>query len=260
MFFDTRAFPFIQDLESAAYRIRDELAAYSAASKNGALSRHPANGAYTGSWTMCGVFMRKDDGNLVDNAENLPFTVDFIKKVPGIRQSTFSCLKSGAYIKPHVDPVTNRVRIHLGISVPENNQRCALRVAGQIQRIKTGQALMFDESRIHEAWNHTGSDRIVLFVDVDADEILQASGYSVSPGRTGKDYIRRFALPKTAAEKAAECKQGVHFLYCKGRTSLFSGLGKTKRFLLRQQAKRPATIDSIIANLGKDAVIPPRYP
>ena len=98
MFFDTRAFSFINDLQSVAHRIRDELVANSAATGEGALLRHPANGAYVGSWSVCGVWMRSDDGTILDNSTRLPFTVDYIKRVPGIRSSTFSCLKSGAYI------------------------------------------------------------------------------------------------------------------------------------------------------------------
>jgi aspartyl/asparaginyl beta-hydroxylase (cupin superfamily) len=43
---------------------------------------------------------------------------------------------------------------------------CAIRVGGRTLRWQEGKCLVFDDYFIHEAWNHTQEDRIVLVLDV----------------------------------------------------------------------------------------------
>src|SRR5204862_6423626 len=57
-----------------------------------------------------------------------------------------------------------RWRCQLGSTVPDGN--CWLRVGDETRQWHEGQCLVFDDYLEHEAWNHTGHDRIVLIVDL----------------------------------------------------------------------------------------------
>jgi Aspartyl/Asparaginyl beta-hydroxylase/Domain of unknown function (DUF6817) len=75
-----------------------------------------------------------------------------------------SRMRGGTHIAPHRGPTNLRLRCHLGIAVPAGD--CAIRVGGETRRWTEGQCLVFDDHFEHEAWNHTGEDRIVLIVDL----------------------------------------------------------------------------------------------
>jgi aspartate beta-hydroxylase len=75
-----------------------------------------------------------------------------------------SRMRPGTHIAPHRGPTNLRLRCHLGIAVPAGD--CAIRVGDETRRWQAGQCLVFDDHFEHEAWNHTGADRIVLIVDV----------------------------------------------------------------------------------------------
>jgi aspartyl/asparaginyl beta-hydroxylase (cupin superfamily) len=73
-------------------------------------------------------------------------------------------MRATTHINPHRGPTNMRVRCHLGIKVPDGD--CAIRVGGETRRWQEGRCLVFDDSLVHEAWNHTDEDRIVLIVDL----------------------------------------------------------------------------------------------
>jgi aspartate beta-hydroxylase len=75
-----------------------------------------------------------------------------------------SRMRPGTHIHAHRGPTNLRLRCHLGIAIPDGE--CALRVADETRRWREGGCLLFDDSFEHEAWNHTGEDRIVLIVDL----------------------------------------------------------------------------------------------
>jgi aspartyl/asparaginyl beta-hydroxylase (cupin superfamily) len=43
---------------------------------------------------------------------------------------------------------------------------CAIRVAEETRHWQQGSCLVFDDSLLHEAWNHTDQERVVLIVDL----------------------------------------------------------------------------------------------
>jgi beta-hydroxylase len=58
------------------------------------------------------------------------------------------------------------LRYHLGLSTP-NSDDCFINVDGTPYSWRDGQCVMFDETYIHEAYNHTEQDRIILFCDLE---------------------------------------------------------------------------------------------
>ena len=76
----------------------------------------------------------------------------------------YSALGAGAEIQPHTAPMNLRLRVHVPLSVPAGD--VGMRLAGEEVRWKRGEALVFDDSYVHETWNRTAADRVVLLFDV----------------------------------------------------------------------------------------------
>jgi hypothetical protein len=92
-----------------------------------------------------------------------------VRKLPGM--SYVSRLTPGTHVAAHYAPTNLRLRLHLGIRVPAGN--CGIRVDGQSRRWTEGQCLVFDDSLLHEVWNHTAEDRVVLIVDIWHPDLTQ---------------------------------------------------------------------------------------
>ena len=75
----------------------------------------------------------------------------------------FSVLTPGTHILPHRGVTNTRVVCHLPLVVPED---CALVVGGETHVWREGEAVAFDDTYEHEAWNRGSRTRVVLIVDV----------------------------------------------------------------------------------------------
>jgi aspartate beta-hydroxylase len=75
----------------------------------------------------------------------------------------FSVLTAGSHILPHRGVTNTRVVCHLPLVVPED---CALVVGGERRAWREGEAVAFDDTYEHEAWNRGARTRVVLIVDV----------------------------------------------------------------------------------------------
>ena len=91
--------------------------------------------------------------------ESLP-----LANVPGYMPDVlFSLLEPGAMIQPHYGQNNVRLTVHLGLRVPDG---CALKVGDESRPWQAGKVLMFDDSFLHEAWNRSDEDRVVLIFKV----------------------------------------------------------------------------------------------
>ena len=75
----------------------------------------------------------------------------------------FSVLEAGTHILPHRGVTNTRVVCHLPLVVPGD---CALVVGGQKHEWREGEAVAFDDTYEHEAWNRGTRTRVVLIIDV----------------------------------------------------------------------------------------------
>lgn len=80
----------------------------------------------------------------------------------------FSRLQPGAHIRPHHGLLNTRLIVHVPLIAP---QGCALRVGAETRSWKEGEALIFDDSIEHEAWNRSRSTRVVLLFEVWRPEL-----------------------------------------------------------------------------------------
>ncbi len=108
---------------------------------------------------------RKAKGDVQVLTEECSFTRDLITKyLPSYGTCGFSILRSGTVIKPHEGVQGNYLRMHLGLEIPEGDLGLNSQTHGSL-RWEKGKAFYFDDRRMHEAWNKTDEDRVILIAD-----------------------------------------------------------------------------------------------
>jgi beta-hydroxylase len=95
-----------------------------------------------------------------------PKTVALLEQIPSVKAAMFAELPPGGRLNPHRDPFAGSLRYHLGLVTP-NDAGCYIDVDGIRHVWHDGQGVIFDETYVHEAYNHTDQNRIILFCDVE---------------------------------------------------------------------------------------------
>jgi beta-hydroxylase len=100
------------------------------------------------------------------NIELCPKTWEAVRNIPGLKTAMFSIFEPGKHLPAHRGPYNGVLRLHLGLIVPRTGRdKIAIRVDRQVCHWEEGKVLIFDDAYEHEAWNHSDSTRVVLFVD-----------------------------------------------------------------------------------------------
>ena len=89
-----------------------------------------------------------------------------MREIPGMTTAMFSILSPRKHILDHRGPYKGVLRYHLGLIVPEDAERCRIRVGEDVRHWEEGKSMIFDDTFNHEVWNDTDETRVVLFVDV----------------------------------------------------------------------------------------------
>lgn len=100
------------------------------------------------------------------NAKKCPLTTSILSKTPGILSATFSILKPGAIIPPHVGDSNVMYRCHIPIRIPPNENQSFLEVAGEKRNWQDGKIIAFCDAQLHSACNLSNEERWVLIVDI----------------------------------------------------------------------------------------------
>jgi beta-hydroxylase len=77
----------------------------------------------------------------------------------------FAALMPGKELKKHHDPFAFTFRYSLGLITP-NSDQSGLIVDGNDYHWKDGESIIFDETYMHSAYNHSDQIRIVLMTDI----------------------------------------------------------------------------------------------
>ncbi|MBE7219811.1 MAG: aspartyl/asparaginyl beta-hydroxylase domain-containing protein [Caulobacteraceae bacterium] len=180
-FYDRDALPWLDPVEAATDAIREELHAVLADDDaflpyvEGAANR-PAHdrGPLYGDPSWSAFYLIKAGEPVAGNAERCPRTLAALADVPlcaipgRTPQVLFSLLRPGARIPPHTGLLNTRLICHLPLIAP---QGCGFRVGHETRSWVEGRAWAFDDSIEHEAWNESGSLRVVLIFDVWRPEL-----------------------------------------------------------------------------------------
>ena len=119
-----------------------------------------------GNWTD--VTLRLS-GSVQPGARRAPRTARLLEALGGEIDTMvsgaayFSVLSPGARLRPHCGPTNIRLRVHVGLSVPDGN--VGMRVGDEVRTWREGGALVFDDSFEHEVWNEGGEPRLVFILD-----------------------------------------------------------------------------------------------
>src|SRR5438067_300921 len=95
-----------------------------------------------------------------------PQTFALLQAIPAVKVATFAELPPGGIIRPHRDPFAGWVRYHLGLATP-GSPGCFIEVDGERHCWRDGQALIFDETYLHWAANHSRRGRLILLCDIE---------------------------------------------------------------------------------------------
>jgi hypothetical protein len=124
------------------------------------------------SW---GAYYFWRNGKIVpENAARCPVTIKALEHAPmplideRSPVALWSLLKPGTHIQPHHGMLNTRLICHIPLIVPKD---CAIRVGNETRAWREGEALIFDDSFEHEAWNKSGDTRVILLFEIWRPEI-----------------------------------------------------------------------------------------
>lgn len=178
-FFDPALFDWFADLEAATPTIREELLA--TLGTDGRLPKDfapyvdlPA-GVDAATWNRLdkstdwsAMHIWRDGVRDEATCLRFPRTAAILETLPLThlpnRMPTifFSALAAHTHIPAHTGVTNARAIVHLPLIVPEG---CRFRVGGETRLWREGEALAFDDTIEHEAWNDSGALRVVLILD-----------------------------------------------------------------------------------------------
>jgi aspartyl/asparaginyl beta-hydroxylase (cupin superfamily) len=133
-----------------------------------------------------------------DSEAACPRTAALLRSIPGIRTALFSRMGPKTTLAAHqgwADLSNHVLRVHLPLFVPDEDARpCGVVVGDEIQYHKKGQFIVFDDSKLHWAFNnHPTETRYVLIFDLARPPGLprgQASGATTSELESLIDYFK----------------------------------------------------------------------
>ena len=144
------------------------------------LTSYTSGGIHQIAWKS---FMFKSGTFIEENCALAPKTAALLRGIPGVYTAFFSVLEPHQHIKAHWGYWKGFVRYHLGVLIPDNNRdkqmldprqpraqarggdRAAIE-QGETYHWHDGEAVLFDDTFLHDAANDTDQVRVVLFLDV----------------------------------------------------------------------------------------------
>jgi aspartyl/asparaginyl beta-hydroxylase (cupin superfamily) len=144
------------------------------------LTSYTSSGIHQIAWK---TFMFKSGDFIAGNCALAPRTAALLRDIPGIYTAFFSVLEPHQHIKAHWGYWKGFVRYHLGVIIPHDNaqNQCWIRInpdaqaaggdkslieQGEKYHWHNGQAVLFDDTFLHDAANESDEVRVVLFLDV----------------------------------------------------------------------------------------------
>tara|TARA_R110002033_G_scaffold17640_1_gene47737 strand:+ start:470 stop:1537 length:1068 start_codon:yes stop_codon:yes gene_type:complete len=179
-FYERSEFPWLAEIEAAIPDMQQELQAVIARTREFApyVQGHPdrprPNNPLLDDPNWGAYYFWKDGVEIMENSVHCPKTMSALEAapLPFIQERSpmalYSVLEPGTHIAPHYGLLNTRLICHIPLILPPD---CALRVGGETRPWKEGEALIFDDSFEHEAWNRSDQRRVVLLFEIWRPEI-----------------------------------------------------------------------------------------
>jgi aspartyl/asparaginyl beta-hydroxylase (cupin superfamily) len=126
-----------------------------------------------------------------------------------LRTALFSRLAPHSVLEAHTgwaDLANHVLRLHIPLVVPRGGDGChdddnddglcGTWVDGCVETHAVGRALLFDDSKIHRAFNYSNADRLVLIVDLARPEHLPPGYASGGHSEELDAFIAQMSVPK----------------------------------------------------------------
>jgi aspartyl/asparaginyl beta-hydroxylase (cupin superfamily) len=109
----------------------------------------------------------KKYGKIVDGIVNdkFPTTINLLKD-DQIHNAFFSILDPGVEIPPHTGYYKGYLRYHLGVKIPNGDEKAYIVCGGEKYTWKEKEGVLFDDMYLHYVKNPTKKQRVVLYLDV----------------------------------------------------------------------------------------------
>ena len=136
-----------------------------------------------------------------------PRSAALLKSIPSVKGAMFATLPPKANLGRHRDPFAGALRYHLGLRTP-NHPKCWIMVDGERKSWADGEAILFDETFVHEAWNGADVTRLILLCDIERP----LSG----PMRPINRWVMRHVMGRTGSpNEAGEPVGAINRLYAR---------------------------------------------
>jgi hypothetical protein len=138
-----------------------------------------------GNWTVCPVYFGHfspltlivpgvdycDMAKLADSLPSkFPKTTEMLGKIHSINFAAFSRLHPKSSLAPHSHKNPWSLIFHLGLIIPAGKS-CGISVNNEIRHwTKSGDAIIFDDTLVHSAWNQSDEERTILYIDFRKSE------------------------------------------------------------------------------------------
>lgn len=163
----SREMPELQVLDDNWEIIRDEALKMAELRRIKAAEKHDDigfNSFFKYGWKR--FYLKWYDARHPSAEELCPRTVAILKSLPKVKAAMFAELPPGGKLNKHRDPFAGSLRYHLGLTTP-NDDRCHIIVDGEPYSWRDGESVVFDETYVHEAYNQSEANRIILFCDIE---------------------------------------------------------------------------------------------
>lgn len=106
-------------------------------------------------------------------AAKFPKLLEAVKNVRKLKNVSFSLLPANT--TRHMHDIHNKdlFRAHIPIKLPNNRDECGICVEKECRTWNYGDFLLLNENLMHQVWNKSETDRIILLIDVQKVDINQ---------------------------------------------------------------------------------------
>ena len=99
-------------------------------------------------------------------SKKFPKLMKALANVKRLKNVTFSLLPANTTRHMHNKHNKDLFRAHIPIILPEKVDECGICVEKECRTWKYNDFLLLDENLMHQVWNNSNSDRIILLIDV----------------------------------------------------------------------------------------------
>ena len=104
------------------------------------------------------------DNETQSAADQFPLIMKLIRKIPNLKHASLSCLTPKTRTKVHNKHENGLYRAHIPLQIPDG--KCGICVEKQCRSWKLHNFLLVDENMMHQVWNNSNQNRVVLLLDV----------------------------------------------------------------------------------------------